>query len=463
MVGRRWQVWAGKRSLKWRLRRTLPTVAREVLQRLQGAGHEAWLVGGCVRDLLLGHPPKDWDMATSATPEQILMLYPHGRIMGAARGGNTVLVPLAGTPYEITPYRGPDLAADLARRDLTMNAMALTADGTLQDPLGGLQDLSEGRIRACGEARDRFTEDPLRMLRAIRLAAELDFVLDDGVTDATVTLAPTIATVAPERVGSELCRLLVTPRPAWAMEQVRELGLLPWIAPELQAMVGVAQNEYHAYPVWEHALLALQLVPSTLMLRLAALLHDVGKPTTLSVDEAGRRHFYGHELAGAQMAADLLERWRVDGNTRSQVVHLVRYHMDVHFSEDVSDAALRRMIRRIGLEAMDDLLQLRRADRLASGLRTGDLAPETVRIMNRVQQLLVSDAALKVTDLAVNGDDVLAAFGRPAGPYVGAVLNQLLEEVLVEPAHNQRAWLLTRLQAMAAQSGDQEDIWNNIW
>lgn len=441
----------GRFSLAVRLDRTLPPAARSVLETLAGAGHEVGVVGGAVRDLLLGRRPKDWDFVTSAAPEQILALFPEGRLIGAARQTGTVLIPRDGAPYEVTPYRGDSLLADLQRRDFTMNAMALGIDGRLLDPLSGQRDLAAGLLRTCGAAEERLEEDPLRMLRAVRLAAQYDLALDPALASAITIMAPQLGGVSAERIGAEFGRLLVTDRPAWAMERLRELGLLAEFAPELLEMVGVEQNQYHAFPVWEHALLALALVPAELHLRLAALLHDVAKPRCLSVDEAGNRHFYRHELVGAEMADDLLARLRFDGETRQRAVHLVRYHMDLHLDRPVTDAALRRMVRRIGLAHMDDLIQLRRADRLASGTREGDLSPETQELLDAIRRVLAADVALKVTDLSVDGRDVMAAFGKGPGPYVGRVLEALLEEVLEQPDLNERQYLLRRLAEMAAQ------------
>ncbi|HYF91909.1 MAG TPA: CCA tRNA nucleotidyltransferase [Symbiobacteriaceae bacterium] len=448
-LSRRLLLLTGRATLARRLRRTLPGAAREIMETVSRHGQSIWLVGGCVRDLLLGQAPKDWDMVTSAAPEQILAVFPHGRTMGTGRGGNTVLIPRNGEPFEVTPFRGADLADDLGRRDLTVNAMALGLDGALADPLGGRKDLAAGLIRACGNPRDRLAEDPLRALRAIRLAAQFEFDLDPALAEAIAGVAPRLAAVAPERIGMEFGRALVTPRPVWALERLRETGLLACFAPELLEMVGVEQNQYHRFDVWNHALGALGLAPAELHLRLAALLHDVGKPRTVSVDEDGERHFYRHEQVGADMADALLERLRFEGDVRRKVVHLVRYHMDLHLEGEVSDGAIRRMVRRIGLEHMYDLIQLRRADRLASGMRQGDLAPETVHLLQQVDRILKEDTALRITDLEVNGDDVVRIFGRPPGPYVGEVLRRLLDDVADDPDLNRREWLLSRLAELS--------------
>lgn len=432
-----------------RLDRALPPAARAILERLAAQGHEVGIVGGAVRDLLLGIPPKDWDMVTSARPDEILAAFPEGRVIGAARETGTVLIPREGAPYEVTPYRGDGLLGDLSRRDFTVNAMALGIDGQLFDPLGGRADLAAGVIRACESPADRIAEDPVRMLRAVRLAAQFGFRVDEALAGEICRQAPMLAAVAPERIGMEFGRLLVTEQPARAVERLRQWGLLAQFAPELLEMVGVEQNQYHAYPVWEHALMALELAPPELHLRLAALLHDMAKPRCLSVDEAGNRHFYRHESVGAEMADALLERLRFGSETRERVVHLVRFHMDLHLDSEPSDSALRRMIRRIGLENMHDLIQLRRADRLASGMRRGDLSPETVALLQQIERIVAADSALKVADLAVDGHDVMAAFGQGPGPYVGQVLERLLDEVLEEPERNQREWLLKRLEELA--------------
>lgn len=450
-MGQGLRVLTGRLLLPLRLGRLLPAPAREIMDRLAAAGHQAVLVGGCVRDLLLGKAPKDWDIATDLDMEGLLRLFPHGKVMGADRQGQTLLIPCSGSPYEVTPFRGPGLEEDLALRDFTINAMALSPQGRLYDPMGGQRDLAAGILRACGAPEDRIREDPLRMLRAVRLAADLGLGLDPALLAVITEEAPRLGQVAVERIGAEFCRLMVTERPAWGMERLRETGLLAVFAPELLAMVGVEQNQYHAFAVWEHCLLALALTPPELHLRLAALLHDVGKPHTISIDDEGNRHFYRHEQVGAEIADSLLERLRIEKSVRERVVRLVRFHMDLHLENRMSDSAIRRMIARIGLDLMPDLLELRRADRLASGTREGDLSPETIYLLAQVERILKEDAALKVTDLAVNGHDVVQIFGRPPGPYVGQVLRRLLEEVVEEPERNRREWLLARLHEMAGE------------
>lgn len=450
------RTWWGRLVLPRRLRAQLPPQVAQVLQTLADAQHEAYLVGGCVRDLLLGRTPHDWDVATSAAPERVAALFASVVQTGVAHG--TVIVIVGGTPVEVTQYRAGDtLAADLAHRDLTVNAMALSLAGQLIDPLGGWSDLRRGVARAPGRAVDRLAEDPLRALRAIRVAAGLNLELDPQLAAALPEVAPRLGRVAPERLGQEFTRLLTTDRPGWALEEARKAGLLAAIAPELLEGVGLEQNEYHAYTVWEHIVLACQLTPPDPVLRWAGLLHDIGKPRCLSTGPDGRRHFYRHELVGADMADDLLTRWRLPGDVRRRVVHLVRYHMDLHLDMAMSDSAIRRMIRRIGRENIPDLLEVRRADRLASGTRTGDLGEDTLFLLAQIKRILQEDAAWSVRDLAISGRDVMAELHLPPGPAVGRVLEAALEWAVEEPARNRREALLAWLQqeGAGAATGDE--------
>jgi len=457
----------------------VPSPVRAVMRHFRKHGFEAYVVGGCVRDLCLGKTPKDWDLATNATPDVVQRLFRQTRPTGIKHG--TVTVIYRGMPIEVTTYRiekgysdfrRPDqveftgeIRQDLARRDFTINALALSENGTLLDFFGGLDDLQAGIIRAVGDPAERFGEDALRMLRAVRFAAQLGFEIEPETFAAIRENAHLLVHVSAERIRDEFVRALLSPAPRYAVELLRETGLLAHFLPELLEGVDFEQNRHHRYSVWEHNLLALEHIsqhaPAELHLRLAALLHDIAKPRTLTVDSEGRRHFYHHETEGARLAAEILRRLRFDNDTIKKVTHLIRHHLALHHYPEMTDAAIRRLIRRIGLENLDDLIYLRAADRAASGTKKGPISGGTRLLLERIEQVLAADAAFGLKDLAVNGHDVMAAAGIRPGPLVGKILNHLLEEVLDDPEKNTRTYLLPRIQQLAAElsaaSGSSEE------
>ncbi len=443
-------------------RRALPPHVRAVVANLVAHGFEAYAVGGAVRDRLLGRRPLDWDVATSAEPRYVMSVFPRTVPTGLKHGTVKVLCP-DGRDVDVTTYRvegtysdlrRPDsvrftrsLTEDLGRRDFTVNALALGLDGRVVDPHRGCWDLARKVIRCVGNPDDRLSEDALRLMRAVRLAAELGFSLDPATARAIRRHAGLIGRIAVERVREELDRCLLSPAPDQALEDLRRLGLLENVLPELLEGVGFEQNEHHAYTVWEHTLLTVASVPPSLPLRLAALLHDVAKPRTLSLAE-GRRHFFGHEKVGAQMAAEMLGRLRYDRATADRVVHLVRNHMALHWQPEMKDAAVRRLINRVGPENIPDLLALRRADRRASGTKEGPVGLGTAALLVRIERLLKADRFFTVADLAIDGRDVMRIARIPPGPQVGLILKRLLEEVLEDPALNERARLEARVREM---------------
>lgn len=433
----------GALRLPARLHTHLPPTVRQVIQRLTHAAIPCWIVGGAVRDLLLGRVPQDWDLAAAA--EQGALAQALGRTV-AARGG-TLIVPIApGEAVQVTPLRGPDLISDLGRRDFTIGAMALTTDGRLIDPHGGRRDLARRIIRATGDAGARFAEDPIRLLRAVRLAAQVQGRIDPATREAISQQADRLSPEAAERKRDELSKLLLSPWPAWGLEEVRRLGLLRHLAPELEEGAGMEQNQYHAYDVWTHTILAVAHAPPELHLRLAALLHDVAKPRCLSVDAEGARHFYNHEVVGADMAEEMLTRLRFDNETRRRAVHLVRYHMDLHLDLAMSDRAIMRMVRRIGREHMADLIALRRADRMANGTKPGELGEGTLFLLRRIEALERQAQAFTTRQLAINGHDVMACLDLPPGPQVGDALERLLTAVQEEGIPNEKGALLAWLR-----------------
>jgi putative nucleotidyltransferase with HDIG domain len=442
--------------------RALPLHVRSVVRVLTSHGFTAHAVGGAVRDLLLGRRPGDWDVATSAEPRYVLSVFLRAIATGLKHGTVKVICP-GGHVIDVTTYRvdgvysdrrRPDtvsftesLSQDLGRRDFTVNALALGPTGTVIDPFGGLGDLARRVIRCVGDPDQRLSEDALRMMRAVRLAAEIDFTLDPGTARAITRNAPLLRHIAAERVRDELDRILLSGRPGRALELMRTLGLLHIVLPELLEGVGFDQNEHHAFTVWEHTLLSVAAVPPVHVLRLAALLHDVAKPRTLSV-EGGRRHFFGHEKVGAEMARDILTRLRYDKATIARVTHLVRHHMALHWQPEMKDAAVRRLINRVGPENIPDLLELRRADRRASGTKEGPVGLGTAALLVRIERLLKRDRVFTLQDLAVDGHDVMRVARIPPGPEVGLILRRLLEEVLEDPKLNDKARLEERIRGM---------------
>jgi len=428
-----------------------------VLRRLREAGHQAYLVGGGVRDLLRERPVGDWDVTTSARPEAVLELWPDAVPTGIRHG--TVTLILDRGHVEVTTYRveGPyadgrrpdwvrfdaGLTEDLSRRDFTVNAMALDPEeGLLIDPHGGLRDLEAGVLRTVGDPDRRFDEDGLRPLRGARFAAALELEVEPATLAAMGRAADRVRQVAAERVRAELIKLMRAPRPSVGVDLLRRTGLLEGVLPELLEGVGMEQNRYHAYDVYEHSLRAMDAAPADRpLLRLAALLHDVGKPRTRRVVD-GEGTFHNHQHLGAAMARDILDRLRFSRAERDGVAHLVEEHM-FHYTPDWTDGAVRRFLRRVGPEAVGDLFRLRLADDAAHGPGGGSRSAQVLDELDaRIRAVRARDEALSVKDLAVGGREIMAALGIPAGPEVGRLLERLLERVLEDPELNTREALL---------------------
>lgn len=445
-----------------------PAAALAALERLRADGHQAYIVGGALRDVLLGRPGDPLlDVATDRRPEEVMALFPRIEPIGLAHG--TVLVMLEGLGLECTTFRREgayadarhpdgvefttDLRADLARRDFTVNALAYDPlSGVLVDHHGGLADLEHRRLRAVGVPLERFREDALRPVRAARFVATLEFELDPATRTALGGVVDRARLVAPERVRVELEKLMAALRPSVGLELLRAAGLLELWMPELTRCHAVPQNRWHAYDVYTHSLEACDHAPpGKAVVRWAALLHDLGKPGT-RVERRGEGTFYGHELAGAELAGGLLERLRFPGALREAIVHLVREHM-FDYRAEWSDAAVRRWVRRVGEEAVADLFDLRIADTLGNGLKTGFPA-QLEALRQRIELVLAGSHALRVGDLAVSGRDVMEALGVGPGPAVGDALEALLEEVIEQPELNTRERLLARLAGLrAARAG----------
>ncbi len=432
----------------------IPAGARHILQTLAAAGHEAYLVGGCVRDLLRGVPPHDWDICTSALPEETERCFADRRVIETGLKHGTVTVVEEGEPYEITTYRTegpysdsrrpdfvcfvPNLEEDLARRDFTMNAIAMDLQGNLRDPYGSADDIKSRLIRCVGEPDQRFQEDGLRVMRALRFAAVFGYEIEERTARAVHENRAMLDRVAAERINTELCKLLVGQNAGEVLWQYPDVFCQFW--PELGPLVTLEQNNpWHCWGGWEHTIRALEEAPADVTLRLAMLLHDIGKPACKSTDEKGIDHFYGHPAVSAQLADKMLRALKFDNKTRERVVLLVERH-DVQLLP--RSQVIRRWLNRLSPEAFFQLLDIKRADNMGQ-------APEKVRdrlaeldvIRAKAERILAERQCLTLKDLAVNGRDVIAA-GVAPGPEVGQVLEGLLGQVLSGSIPNEREALM---------------------
>lgn len=436
------------------MRIKLPKQVKGILETLEKAGYEAYAVGGCVRDSLLGRDPKDWDITTSARPAAVKELFSHTIDTGIQHGTVTVMQEHVG--YEVTTYRidgeyedarhprevvfTANLLEDLRRRDFTINAMAYNDRTGLVDAFGGALDLKKGIIRCVGNPHDRFGEDALRMLRALRFAAQLGFVIDEDTRRAAADLAENLAKVSAERIQMELVKLLTSDHPE-RMRDVYELGLSKVFLPEFDRMMETEQhNKHHCYTVGEHTLVALQNIPADRVLRLAVLLHDVAKPVCKSTDKKGQDHFKGHPEEGERMARQILRRLKFDNDTVGDVCRLIRWHDD---RPQLSERTVRRAMSRIGADKMEALFAVKRADTLGqSQYRRQEKLAYVEEYQRLYQGVLEKDQCVSLRELAVNGGDLIA-LGMKPGPALGQVLDKLFEEVLDAPELNTREQLLS--------------------
>ncbi len=436
------------------MRPDIPFGAQHILQTLAGAGHEAYLVGGCVRDLLRGIPPHDWDICTSALPEQTQACFAGQRLVETGLKHGTVTVLADGGSYEVTTYRTegpysdgrrpdhvrfvPNLAVDLARRDFTMNAIAMGLDGALHDPFGGAQDIRHGTIRCVGRPDLRFQEDGLRIMRALRFSAVTGHHIEEQTARAIHDHRSMLGRVAAERIGAELRRLLVGPNVGDVLRQYPDVFYQFW--PQLGPLAGLEQHgPWHCWDGWEHTVRTVEAAPADPVLRLTMLLHDVGKPLCKSTDEDGIDHFYGHPAVSAQLADEMLRALRSDNRTREQVVCLVGRH-DMPLPPQ--DRTIRRWLGRLGQERFFQLLAVKRVDSMGRAPETAEeQLAELAEIQRMAEEIVAQGQCLTLKNLAVDGRDAIAA-GIPAGPEVGQALEALLERVLDGDIPNHRETLL---------------------
>ncbi len=448
----------------------IPKEVQEVVKALTGKGFEAYLVGGCVRDFLLGREPKDWDVTTNAKPEEIQGIFPdsfyeneYGTVGVKTRSEHPALAVIEVTPYRLeakySDQRHPDavmftskLEDDLGRRDFTINALAYDIEEQkIVDNFGGEKDLKNKLIRAVGDPGERLKEDALRLMRAVRLAAELGFAIEEKTQEAIAECAPLLGRISQERIRDEFEKILLSPAPARGLEFLRELKLLETFLPELLEGYGVSQNLHHIYTVWEHNLRAAQYAADEnwpLVVRVAALLHDVAKPRTKRGDGKFAT-FYGHDVVGAKMAKEALSRLKFPKNIIEKGSKLIRYHLFYYNVDEVTESSVRRLIANVGAEDMEDLIRVRICDRIGSGVPKAE--PYKLRHFRFMVEKLQRDP-ISVGMLEVNGGDIMEICGISPGPRIGQILFILLDEVLDDPNRNTREYLEGKAKELRALS-----------
>lgn len=450
----------------------IPQEILAIYKKAQNSGFAVYLVGGCVRNLLLGKKVKDWDLTTNATPEQILKLFGNGFYDNKF---GTVGIPIKDTKgvVEITTFRtehgfsdkrrpdkvswGKNIEEDLARRDFTINSIALKLEAQPQgstyeiiDPFGGQKDLEQKLIRAVGDPKKRFKEDALRLLRAIRIASEYGFTIEKNTWEEIQKDAPLIKHVSGERIRTELLRILGTEYPHDGIMLLRNANLLENIIPEIIEGIGVSQvrpGRHHTSDVFTHNLLSLKYCPSKdPIVRFSALLHDVGKPKVAKNDEEGLIIFHNHEIAGARLAKDICDRLKFSKKEREKVYTLIRWHMFT-VDEKITDSAVRRFIRRIGVENVKDMMDLRIGDRLGGGTQTAE-SWRLKLFKKRVEEQL-KPKPFSINDLAIDGNDVMKELDIKPGPKIGEILQKLFEETDEDLSKNNKEYLLKRAHEIA--------------
>lgn len=447
-------------NMKKEIQIILPEQVSFIINTLNQAGFEAYAVGGCVRDSIMGRVPDDWDITTSADPQQVKKLFRRTIDTGIQHG--TVTVMLQKTGYEVTTYRidgeyednrhpkevifTKSLEEDLKRRDFTVNAMAYHPGEGLVDLFDGIDDMEKKCIRCVGQAEERFSEDALRMMRGVRFSAQFGYRIEEQTREAIRKLRENLRNVSAERIRVELVKLLVSPHPDY-LRIACDLGITKVILPEFDVCMETPQhNPHHCYSVGEHTLEGLKAVRADKVLRLAMLLHDIGKPLTKTTDENGKDHFKKHPKESARLAQDILRRLKFDNDTLKKVCRLVEFHdWSIDLEENVKISTVRRLIANIGEDAFPDMFEINRADLLSqsSYLRERKLAKQEM-LESMYREIMEKQECLSLKDLAVGGKDLLAQGIKP-GKELGEILQRMLADVFEDPAHNKKEYLLENL------------------
>lgn len=439
----------------------MPGKVNKIIGVLQEAGFEAYAVGGCIRDSLLGRTPNDWDITTSAKPMEVKALFSHTIDTGIQHGTVTILLDREG--FEVTTYRidgeyedgrhpkevsfTGSLEEDLKRRDFTINALAYNETAGLIDIFEGQKDLKDGIIRCVGNAEERFTEDALRMLRAIRFSAQLGYRIEENTLAAIHKLAGNLEKISAERIQTELLKLMVSPHPDY-LRTAYECGVTKVFFPEFDLAMETPQNHpHHCYNVGEHILHSLIEVPADKVLRLTMLLHDIAKPQCLTVDEKGITHFHGHEEMGAEMSRVILRRLRMDNDTTDKVCRLVLFH-DYGNGVAPDRRIVRRAVNKIGEDLFDDFILVKKADLLAQSMYLREEKLSNLAAWDACyREIREAEECVSLRTLAVNGRDLIAA-GLQPGRELGNILKQLLDEVLETPEKNEKDYLISRAKEL---------------
>lgn len=439
----------------------MPGKVNKIIGVLQEAGFEAYAVGGCIRDSLLGRTPNDWDITTSAKPMEVKALFSHTIDTGIQHGTVTILLDREG--FEVTTYRidgeyedgrhpkevsfTGSLEEDLKRRDFTINALAYNETAGLIDIFEGQKDLKDGIIRCVGNAEERFTEDALRMLRAIRFSAQLGYRIEENTLAAIHKLAGNLEKISAERIQTELLKLMVSPHPDY-LRTAYECGVTKVFFPEFDLAMETPQNHpHHCYNVGEHILHSLLEIPADKVLRLTMLLHDIAKPQCLTVDEKGITHFHGHEEMGAEMSRVILRRLRMDNDTTDKVCRLVRFH-DYGNGVAPDRRIVRRAVNKIGEDLFDDFILVKKADLLAQSMYLREEKLSNLAEWDACyREIREAEECVSLRTLAVNGRDLIAA-GLQPGRELGDILKQLLDEVLETPEKNEKDYLISRAKEL---------------
>lgn len=431
----------------------LPEKVNTIIHTLQNHGFEAYAVGGCVRDSILGREPDDWDITTSATPQETKALFAKTFDTGIEHGTITVLIDK--DAFEVTTYRVDGkyedsrhpseviftrcLSEDLLRRDFTINAMAYNETEGLVDIFGGMEDLQNKVIRCVGDAKSRFGEDALRILRAVRFAAQLGFEIEDETKRGIVELAPTLANISAERIQVELIKMLVSPNPS-LFRVAHELGITKVILPEFDEMMATEQETpHHKYNVGEHTIRAIENIRADKVLRMTMLFHDIAKPRMKTVDEKGVAHFKMHDVTGAEMTKQILKRLKFDNDTMNKVVKLVQYH---DYRMPAEPKNVRRAMNKIGEDLFLLYLEVREADTLAQSEYLQEEKLQNIKDVRACyEEILEKKECVSLKTLAITGRDLIEN-GMQPGKEIGAILNQLLEIVIEHPEYNTKDMLL---------------------